>query len=146
MSENLFEARKDWLLPPNYIDDKSTANIISQKPPIKVEPKIEEQPSTSPKAEKCGWGPNCPFCKNQEEDWDGDHQKQFQQQPQSQEKIQMTQVQHPQTLNYQKLQTLSYQKPQSFQKFNWKTPDGRYPSQSKLHRQWGEEMERLNAK
>ena len=27
MSGNLFEARKDWLLPPNYIDDaKSTAN------------------------------------------------------------------------------------------------------------------------
>ena len=26
-------------------------------------------------------GPNCPFCKNQEEDWNGDHQKQLQQQP-----------------------------------------------------------------
>ena len=65
MLGNLFEARKDWLLPPNYIDDaKSTANTSSLKPPIKVEPKIEGQPSTSPKAEKCGWGPNCPFCKS----------------------------------------------------------------------------------
>ena len=52
----------------------------------------------------------------------------------------MIQVQCPQTLNYQK--------PQSFQKFNWKTPDvdGQYPSQLKLHKQWQEEKERLNAK
>ena len=52
----------------------------------------------------------------------------------------MTQAQHP--------QTLSYQKPQSFQKFNQKTPDvdGWYPSQLKLQKQWEEEMERLNAK
>ena len=27
------KVRKDWLLPPNYIDDKSTANITSPKPP-----------------------------------------------------------------------------------------------------------------
>ena len=35
MSGNLFEARKDWLLPPNHIDDntKSTANATSPKPP-----------------------------------------------------------------------------------------------------------------
>ena len=85
-----------------------------------MEPKTKGQLSTSPKAEKCGWGPNFPFCKNQEEDWDGDHQKQLQVQPQPQQKIQMTQVQHP--------QTLSYQKPQSFQKFDQKTPDGQYPS------------------
>ena len=29
--------------------------------------------------EKCGWGPNFPFCKNTEEDWDGDLQGQQQQ-------------------------------------------------------------------
>ena len=139
MSGNLFETRKDWLLPPNYIDDtKSTANITSPNPPIKMEPKTEGQLSTSPKAEKCGWEPNCPFCKNQEEDWDGDHQKHLQMQPQPQQKIQVTQVQCP--------QTLCYQKPQSFQKFDWKTPDGQYPSQSKLHKQWEEERERCNAK
>ena len=144
----LFESRKDWLLPPNYIDDnaKGTTNITSPKPPIKVEPKTEGQPSTSPKAEKCGWGPNCPFCINQEEDWDGDHQKQLQMQPQPQQKTQMTQAQHPKTLSYQKPQTQSYQKPQSFQKFNQKTPNGQYPSQLKLPKQWEEEMERLNAK
>ena len=94
MLGNLFEARKDWLLPPKHIDDAtSTANTSSLKPPIKVEPKIKGQPSTSPKAEKCGWGPNCPFYKNQEEDWDGDHQKQLQTQLQPQWKIQMTPAQ-----------------------------------------------------
>ena len=37
MSENLFETRKDWLLPPNYIDDntKGTTNITSPNPPHK---------------------------------------------------------------------------------------------------------------
>ena len=143
MLGNLFETRKDWLLPPNYVDDnaKGKINITSPKPPIKLEPKTEGQPSTIPKAEKCEWGQNFPFCKNQEEDWDGDHQKHLQMQPQPQQKIQMTQVQCPQTLSYQKPQTLSYQKPQSFQKFNQKTPDGQYPSQSKLHKQCEEEME-----
>ena len=141
MSGNLFEERKDWLLPPNYLDNnaKGMTSITSPKPPIKEEPKTEEQPSTGPKAEKCGWGPNCPFCKNQEEeDWDGDHQKQLQQQLQPQQKVQMTQAKHP--------QTLSYQKPQSFQKFDQKTSDGQYPSQSKIRKQWEAEMERLNAK
>ena len=52
----------------------------------------------------------------------------------------MTQMQHPQTLNYQK--------PQSFQRSNSKTFDVSdwYPSHSKLHKQWEEEMERLNSK
>ena len=62
---NLLETRKNWLLPLNHIDDntKSTANTTSPKTPIQVEPKPEGQPATSPKVEKCGWGPNCPFCK-----------------------------------------------------------------------------------
>ena len=60
ISGNLFEERKDWLLPPKYLDNnaKGTASVTIPKPPIKEEPKTEEQPSTSPKAEKCGWGPN----------------------------------------------------------------------------------------
>ena len=79
MSRNLFEKRKEWLLPPKYLDNnaKSITNVTSPKPPIKEQPKTEEQPSTSPKAEKCAWGPNCPFFKNQEEDWNGDCQKQL---------------------------------------------------------------------
>ena len=43
--------------------------------PQKEEPKTGEQ-------EKCGWGPNCPFFKNQKkEDWDGKHQSQHQKVP-----------------------------------------------------------------
>ena len=115
---------------PNYLDNnaRGTTSVTSQKPPTKEEPKTKEQPSTSPKAEKFGWGPNCPFCKNQEEeDWDGDCQKQLHQQLQPQQKVQMTQAKCPQTLNYQK--------PQSSQKFDQKTSDGQYPSQLQILKQ-----------
>ena len=78
--------------------------VTSPKPPMKEEPKTEEQSFTSPKTEKCGLGPNCPFCKNQEkeEDWDDNCQNQLQTQPQ--QKIQIPQARHPQDLNYQRPQ------------------------------------------
>ena len=78
---NLFQETKDWLLPPNYLNNgnKDTTDVDSPKPPIKEELKTGEQSIISPKREKWGWGPNCHFCKNQEEDWDGNHQKQLQQ-------------------------------------------------------------------
>ena len=72
MSGNLFEDR-NWLLPPNYLDNgnenetenepKITTSVTSPRPPIKEEeePKINDQAT-----EKCGWGPDCPFCKSQE--------------------------------------------------------------------------------
>ena len=79
MSGNLFEIRKDWLIPPT----NNTVTATSSTPPINIEPQAQEQLNTSaaalPKAEGCGWGPNCPICKNIEEDWDGEHQKQIQQ-------------------------------------------------------------------
>ena len=57
-----------------------------------MEPQPQELASPSatmaPKAEKCGWGLNCPICKNIEEDWDGDQQKQ------SEQSIPTTQVQN----------------------------------------------------
>ena len=59
---NIFEDR-NWLLPPNYLDNenKNVTGITSPRPPIKEEePKVNEQLT-----EKCGWGPDCPFCKNQ---------------------------------------------------------------------------------
>ena len=105
MLGNLFETRKDQLIPPNYNNckDMNTAIATSSKSPIKIEPKPKEQSANSLKAEKCRWGPNCPFCKNIKEDWDGDHQMQLQQQPQPQ--VQMTQMQCPQAWNYQKPQS-----------------------------------------
>ena len=99
-----------------------------------------EQSIISPKAERCGWGPNCPFCKNQdkEEDWDGNHQNQLQQKTSLQPEIQRPKARHPQTLNYQK--------PQNSQKPNQETQIDRYLSQTKICKQWEAEMERLNTK
>ena len=77
MSGNLFELRKDWPIPPAT----NTANAINSNPPvIKVEPQGPKQSNLNsivPKPEQCGWGPNCPICKNAEEVWDGEHQRQF---------------------------------------------------------------------
>ena len=101
------------------------------KTSLKEESKTEEQSFTGPKTDKCGWEPNCPFCKNQEkeeEDLDGNHQKQMQQKTLPQQEIQMPQARHPQTLNYQR--------PQNSQKPN----QDQYPSQSKIHKQWEAEM------
>ena len=65
VSGNLSEDR-NWLLPSNYLDSENKNEIVtgitSPRAPIKEEePKINEQ-----SAEKCRWGPDCPFCKNQE--------------------------------------------------------------------------------
>ena len=42
-------------------------------------------------------------------------------------------------------QTLNYQKPQNSQKPNQDTQIDQYPSQTKIHKQWEVEMEKLNA-
>ena len=75
MSGNLFEDR-NWLLPKDYLvaeNKKEDATIDTTKPPLKEEPKTEEQ-ATSQKEEKCGWGPDCPFCKSQKKE--GENQQQ----------------------------------------------------------------------
>ena len=77
MSGNLFEDR-NWLLPKNYLatenKNESMTGVTSPRSPLKEEPKMEEQ-ATSPKAEKCGWGPDCPFCKSQKKEEDKQQQK-----------------------------------------------------------------------
>ena len=72
VSGNLFEDRH-WLLQPNYLDNgnenktendhKIVTKVTSPRLPIKEEeePKVNEQST-----EKCGWRPDCPFCKSQE--------------------------------------------------------------------------------
>ena len=132
MLGNLFEDR-NWLLPKNYLatENKSenTTGISSLKPSLKEEPKIGEQSIISPKTEKCGGGPDFPFCKNQDkEDWDGKHQNQLQQKTSPQQKVQRPQAKCP----------LNLQKPEA--------PIDKYPSQTKTHQQWEAEMERLNTK
>ena len=67
MSGNLFKDR-NWLPSKNYlVTEKEDTNIGNGRPSLKEEPKVEEQ-ATSPKAEKCGWGPDCPFCKSQKKE------------------------------------------------------------------------------
>ena len=60
MSGNLFEDR-NWLLPKGYLAIENKTDDIDTPSP-KEEPKVEKQPDNS-KEEKCGWRPNCPFCK-----------------------------------------------------------------------------------
>ena len=83
-----------------------TQNATNPKCPIKEEPKTGEQSIISLNAEKCGWGPNCPFRKKQEkEDWDGKHQNQLQHKIPPPPEVQRPQARHPQTLNYQRTQS-----------------------------------------
>ena len=74
MSVSLFEER-NWVLPKDYlaIEDKKEEITIAKPPPIE-EPKMGEQTS-SQKEEKCGWGPNCPFCKAQKKEGEEQQQK-----------------------------------------------------------------------
>ena len=123
VSGNLFEDR-NWLLPPNYLynenknEHKNVTNITGPRTPVKAEEsKVNEQ-----SAEKCRWGPDCPFYKNQEKEKE-ENKIQKQKMP-PQPKVQKPQVRRPKTLN----------------------STDRYPSQTKAKQQWKAEMERLNSK
>ena len=101
MSGNLFEDR-NWLLLPNYLDNdnenktenepKIAASVTSPRPPIKEEvTKLNDQAT-----EKCSWGPDCPFCKSQE---NKEEQNKVQQQKMSPKpKLQKPQARRPKTL------------------------------------------------
>ena len=66
ISGNLFELRKDWPIPPA----NNTVTTTNPKLPVKIKPQDPDQqnPVETPKPEQCRWGPNCPICKNAEED------------------------------------------------------------------------------
>ena len=67
MSGNLFEER-NWVLPKDYLatEDKKEDTTIA-KPLLKEESKMGGLTSNQ-KEKKCGWGPDCPFCKAQKKD------------------------------------------------------------------------------
>ena len=71
ISGNLFEDR-NWLLPKGYLAIEGKKEDTTT-PSLKEEPKAEDH-SSSAKEEKCGWGPNCPFCKTQ--NMEGEDQQQ----------------------------------------------------------------------
>ena len=48
-------------------ESKEDTNAASARPPLKEESKMEAQ-ATSQKAEKCGQGPDCLFCKAQKKE------------------------------------------------------------------------------
>ena len=115
MSGNLFKER-NWVLPKDYltIEGKKEDTTVA-KPPPKEEHKMVEQTSNQ-KEEKCGWGPNCPFCKAQKKDGDPPH-LQEQIDDQQQKPLPKLQARRPKALNV-----------------------------TKTRQQWEEEMERLNEK
>ena len=82
---------------------------------------MEEKPKVIEQCgEKCGWGPDCPFCKNQEKEENKTQQQKMPPQP----KMQKPQARRPKTLNL----------------------TDRFPSQAKIKQQWEAEMKRLNSK
>ena len=72
MLGNLFKDR-NWLLPKDYLVTEKKEDI-NVEAPLKEEPKAEEQ-ATSLKTEKCGWGPDCPFCKLQKKEEEESNQQ-----------------------------------------------------------------------
>ena len=122
MSGNLFEDR-NWLLPPNYLDNGNEnksendhqimTDVTGPKSSIKEEgePKVNEQST-----EKCGWQPDCSFCKSQEKK---EQNKVQQQKISPKPRLQKPQARRPNTLNL---------------------------NMTKARQQWEAEMERLNSK
>ena len=145
MSENLFESRKERAIPPTPI---STPTIKAKAQPHETLIPHATVGSKQTK-EKCGWGPNCPICKNIEEDWDGDLQGQNAQHPQQNILYTQTQgTQQPQQKNVQCPQPPNLQKWQSFQcsqSQSFDIPD-HYAEQIHQRKEWEEKMERLNDK
>ena len=62
---------RQWLLPKGYPATQNKKSEIDI-PSLKEESKAEKLViSDSPKEDKCGWGPGCPFCKVQEKKEEG---------------------------------------------------------------------------
>ena len=98
----------------------NATSVTGPGPIIKEEEaKINEQ-----SAEKCRWGPDCPFCKNQEKEKEEESNTQQQQKLSPQPKLQKPQARWLKTLNL----------------------NDKCPSQKKIKQQWEAEMERLNSK
>ena len=92
-SNNLFETRKDWPIPP-----PPAPTVKTEEPPqVAVIPWAMVMPKQV--AEKCSWGPHCLICKNDkehEEDWDGDMQREQPRMcPQNTQHPQLQNTQHP---------------------------------------------------
>ena len=85
------------MLPKDYIAREGKKDTTVAKSSPKEEPKMGEQTS-SQKEEKCGWGPDRPFCKAQKKDVDPPH-LQEQIEDQQQKPLPKLQAKRPETLN-----------------------------------------------
>ena len=75
-SEDLFETRKDWPIPPTPTPTPAPTVKTEVPPQVAVIPYAKVIPKQV--AERCSWGQHCPICKNEEEhveDWDDDRNK-----------------------------------------------------------------------
>ena len=94
---------RNWIIPKDYlaIEDKKEDATIAKPPPVE-ESKMGEQIS-SQKEEKCGWGPDCPFCKVQDKEADLPNQQEDQQQ----KLLPKLQAKRPNTLSITKMRQQS---------------------------------------
>ena len=93
-SENLFETRKDWPIPPTTVATPTPTIKTEEPPQVAAIPCNMLMPKQA--AEKFSWGLHCPICKNEEEhkeDWDGNMQ--------NQPRMPSQNIQHPQPQNSQ---------------------------------------------
>ena len=112
-SENLFETRKDWPIPPTLVPTP-VPTISTEAPPQKaVIPHVMVRPKQA--AEGFHGDHNAPFAKNEEEheeDWDGNMQReQPSMHPQNMQQPQPKGTQSPQPQNAQQPQPQNTQHP-----------------------------------
>ena len=100
MSGNLFEER-NWVLLKEYlaIEGKKEDATVA-KPPPKSRTQ-NGRANLQPEGRKCGWGPDCPFCKARKKDVDPPH-LQEQIEDQQQKPLPKPQAKRPKTLNITK--------------------------------------------
>ena len=149
-SENLFETRKDWPIPPTPVPTPTPTIKTEEPPKIAAIPHAMVIPKQT--TEKCSWGLHCPIYKNDkehgEEDWSVDMQNQLRMHPPYYLHLQPqnTQCPQPQGNQHPKPQPQSFQYPQlqnSQQSFD--VPD-RYAKEIKLRREWEERIRCSNEK
>ena len=96
MSGNLLQDR-NWLLLKGYLAMEGEKEGMAKPYPKEEDKRREQDPKQ--KEEKCGWGPNCPFCKAQKEEANLPHQ---QMEDQQQKPLAKLQAKRPDTLNMTK--------------------------------------------
>ena len=157
-SEDLFETRKDWPIPPTPAPTSVPTMKTEAQPQVAAIPKVMIAPRQA--GRNCTWGSHCPICeedREHEEDWDGNLQNPPRMlpqnaQPQPQE-LSASSAPVPQATKCspeypvppapKTFSAPSHNCRNSQQSFD--IPD-RYAEEIKLGREWEEKIERLNEK